>query len=1153
MNDRVHPPTEGASSAGGASDANSRSQERGYPVSRRRALQLAAAAAAVSGAVSFWQPVYAAEPAGQGGPSADRFTRPAADSMPLILWFWNGTVTTDLVDSTLADMRDKGVSEVLVFPFDTTALQPAFFTEAWFAVIEHTLREADRHGMRVWLFNDDFFPSGRAGGFVVNGGTVGGRTYQPRPDLRTKGVTRSSLQVAGGSSVPLAGRALSVAGGRLVVDAAAYDGVRVLKDSTGWTDYSVGATVRIDSGTAGLLVRCSDARNGYLADLRTDGGLDIWRQVDGGFSLLHQGAGVAGFDAHADHRLKVTVRGQKILPSLDGTALAPVSDGTFATGTIGVRATATQHSSWDSLTVLGADGGQLFAETFDDASSVDDFATPGDLGVAFAASARPAGATDELVPRMIDLTDTVRAGGTWTAPDGQWQVDVFTSRPLADSGGSRRNYLDLLDDEAVGLFMDIVPGEYVRRFPWAVGRVLLGFADDEPFVASADAEWATVPWSPSLEGEIDRVGSGPGLGIVLSAVHDDLGERGRDLRGVFWRAVSNRFSSGYYRNVGEWMGRHGLDLISNPLWDEYGPAEQIRSTGNLNTAHQWAQVPGTDLITNQYQLGYHRILPRWPASSAHQLGRERVYLEAMGATGWQVTPAFTREVIGAFVVRGINKVLLHARFSDSDTIVFAPPFQPGNPWWDLSSPLNEWIGRLVEAARATPRARTALLQPQRAAEAFQDQPQQTAIDDAFIGAVHALEDRQVDFDFVDEGALTGDPALILHARPGGGQLAVGRQQYGILVLPQTPMLSLGAVATLRTFLDAGGTLVVVGDLLVQEPTGRDEELVRALAGLFSGARAARAHRAADVTSAAELVAAAGGAAVTLSPPTPELRALRLERDGEQSFLLTNERDEAIEVTATFPALGAPLLCDPDTGQTIAAGVWRPAPVPGRNGRGTTVPLRLEAKAALLVVFPAAGRGDVLAHAIESSAPVAQLTVKGNSAVATVRVSAPGTARVVAQDAGRRFAGSVAVTDTLTAVALDGDWSFRFDVDGAQAAGRPLGSWTDLNPSYSGSAFYERRFGLDAKTLAGRVWTLDLGQVNDVAQVSVNGEELPPRLWAPYRFDITEVLRTGDNVVRVRVTNTGANAHGDPQVSGLLGPVRLVPERLTQVRLSAQPH
>lgn len=37
------------------------------------------------------------------------------------------------------------------------------------------------------------------------------------------------------------------------------------------------------------------------------------------------------------------------------------------------------------------------------------------------------------------------------------------------------------------------------------------------------------------------------------------------------------------------------------------------------------------------------------------------------------------------------------------------------------------------------------------------------------------------------------------------------------------------------------------------------------------------------------------------------------------------------------------------------------------------------------------------------------------------------------------------------------------------------------------------------------------------------------------------------VLYLRVTDTGANAHGDPKVCGLLGPIRLVPERLEQVR------
>ncbi|WP_329457305.1 glycosyl hydrolase [Streptomyces sp. NBC_01497] len=1147
MNDRAHTATDGAESPGPAPTGAGR-----HEVTRRHALHLAAAAAAAGGAATFWAPLAsAATPAPADALSAARFARPAADSMPLILWFWNGTVTPALVESALADMRDKGVSEVLVFPFDTTALKPAFFTEAWFDIVEHTLREADRHGMRLWLFNDDFFPSGRAGGFVVNGGTVGSTTYRPRPDLRTKCVRRSTVDVAGGTSVALSGRALGVVDGRLIVDAATYDGVRVLKEGTDWADGTVTAVVRVERGTAGLMVRCADAKNGYLADLRADGGVDLWRQADGAFTLLRSGTAAEGFDAGADHRLEVVLRGPDITPSLDGEALPAVSDATYARGTVGVRATATQRSSWDSLSVVDAAGGTLYDQTFDAPSSVSDFATPADLGEVVAAVARPAGASGAgALAQMIDLTALVGGDGTWTAPAGRWQVDLHTVGLLADATGSRRAYLDLLDDEAVRLFMDIVPGEYVRRFPWAVGGVLRGFADDEPFVASADAEWAQVPWSASLADEIGRLRPKTGLGTVLSAVHDDLGEEGAELRGAFWRAVSNRFSGAYYRGVGDWMGRHGLDLISNPLWDEYGPAEQIKSTGNLNTAHQWAQVPGTDLISDQYQRGYHRILPRWPASSAHQRGRERVYLEAMGATGWQVTPAFTREVVGAFVVRGINKVLLHARFSNEDDIVFAPPFQPANPWWDLSAPLNDWIGRLVEAARATPCAPTALLQPQRAAETYQDTPEQDALDDAFISVVHALEDVQSDFDFVDEGALDADPALAERGRPRGPRLVVGHQSYGIVVLPETPLLSVGAVESLTAFVDGGGTLVAVGELPAREASGRDDRLARALRRLFSGARASRAHRAVDPAHAAAAVVAAGGAAAALSPATAEVRVLRLRRDDDMTFLVTNESAAAVEVTATFPATGAPEVCDPDTGRVTPAGIWRAAPFTGRPAGGTAVALRLEARAALVVVFRAAAPGGP-AHATESTAPVERLTVRQGfgHATATVRVSSAGTVRVAAQDGERRYAGSVTAPSPGDAVPLDGDWSFHFDRDGAGTSARPLGSWTGTDASYSGSAVYERRFTLDARTLSGHVWSLDLGDVRDVAEITVNGTALPARLWPPYRVDVTSALRAGANAVRVRVTNTGANAHGDTIASGLLGPVALRPERLVQVPLA----
>ena len=143
-----------------------------------------------------------------------------------------------------------------------------------------------------------------------------------------------------------------------------------------------------------------------------------------------------------------------------------------------------------------------------------------------------------------------------------------------------------------------------------------------------------------------------------------------------------------------------------------------------------------------------------------------------------------------------------------------------------------------------------------------------------------------------------------------------------------------------------------------------------------------------------------------------------------------------------------------------------------------------------------------------------------------------------------------MTDALESVPLGGDWDLRL---GETSTRRPLGSWTAIAPAFSGSATYERAVDLDAATLAGRRWTLDLGDVRDVAEVAVNGRDLAPRLWAPYRLDVTGALRAGRNTIRVRVTNTGANAHGEARPSGLLGPVALRPERRVDVELEPVGH
>ena len=67
-------------------------------------------------------------------------------------------------------------------------------------------------------------------------------------------------------------------------------------------------------------------------------------------------------------------------------------------------------------------------------------------------------------------------------------------------------------------------------------------------------------------------------------------------------------------------------------------------------------------------------------------------------------------------------------------------------------------------------------------------------------------------------------------------------------------------------------------------------------------------------------------------------------------------------------------------------------------------------------------------------------------------------------------------------------------------------------------------------VSGSAAYLDLGHVAVIAQVKLNGQDLGILWKAPFRLDVTRVLRPGDNVLEVQVTNLDVNrAIGDEQL------------------------
>lgn len=1045
------------------------------------------------------------------------FASPSASSMPSVYWYWNNTITADITDRQMAEMRAKGIHEAVLFPYGGDTMQPAFFTEAWFTLVEHVLREAQRTGMKIWLFNDNNFPSGRAAGYVVNGGTIGDRTLAARPELRLKGLLRSTRVVTGPATVTLAETSgLSVSESRLVVDPAASTAAAPIITGTGWADYTVTGKVTLTKGGTQIQVRADAAgTRGYLVDIDVKGVASVYR-VDGATrTRLTTGVATPGFSSTRAQTVTVRVSGDTITPTINATVQPAAVDATYAAGTVAVRAEGTQRSQWDTLAVTAADGATLWTSDFTDAAPLADFA--GDrvaLGGVTAAAARSLGSA---TPREL-------GGGTWRVPAGSWQIDVYAPALLVDdSSGYVRNYLDLLDPTAVDAFLDVVPAEYYRRWPWAMGTVVPGFWDDESFIASAQPHpFKRLPYSPGLADAVRAAGGTPG--VAYTAAADGLDPASGD----YWRAVDNLFATSYYRREADWMARHGLELITNPLLDEEGPQDRIISTGDLSKDNQWAQVPGSDMITTDYSAGTQTTLGRNAASAAHQSGAPRVVMETFGNAGWQVAPDYMHATVGALATRGVNQTFLHAMWTDETSVNFPPPFGPRSTFWAEMPVLDTWIGRVMEVGRGTDLAGTALIQPQRAAE--QTGSTANTLDEDFAGAAYALERGQVDFDLVTDSVLAADPVSRYHAVIGrGGVLRVGAADYRQIVLPRTPALDVAAARTLATFVRNGGSLIVVGPLPTREATGKNA----ALAAVFATIK----RDISVVEEEEDLTGSAGQRAASLSPAAPSVRIRRIGRGGDVAFLINNEADAFVRTKADFGIAGVPEIWDPRTGATGVAGVYD----------GSGVPLELEPYETIAVVY----RGGVAerAHLTASGGLEVRATrVSGRMLTAAVVADAAGSYALSGENGRQEYRGTVTVTDPLTPIAVDGAWTVRLGKDGAVAEERPLGSWTTFDPTFSGSADYTTSFTLGAEQLTNRRLVLDLGEVHDLATVTVNGKEMPVALWHPYTVDVTDALRAGGNTIGVRVTNTLANSRNKILPSGLVGPVTLRPRAVVDANL-----
>jgi hypothetical protein len=255
---------------------------------------------------------------------------------------------------------------------------------------------------------------------------------------------------------------------------------------------------------------------------------------------------------------------------------------------------------------------------------------------------------------------------------------------------------------------------------------------------------------------------------------------------------------------------------------------------------------------------------------------------------------------------------------------------------------------------------------------------------------------------------------------------------------------------------------------------------------------------------------------------------------------TNLPNRYEQVECSFRITGKiPQLWNPKTGETTEILTYRE-----ENGQ-TIVPFYLEPEGSVFVVFK---NGEAERHitAIQKDKraffPGNQFETKETPYISAVRkdgkslvsVFVPGEYALTWSDGKQEV---IHTEKALEVKALSGKWDLHFD----PKWGGPdhleineLKSWIRFDEPgikyYSGTATYTKSFNLTASDIKsplpelveGRLILLDLGNVQEMASVKINGKQLQVAWNAPFQFDITPFVKVGTNELEVEVVNMWPN-------------------------------
>ena len=360
-------------------------------------------------------------------------------------------------------------------------------------------------------------------------------------------------------------------------------------------------------------------------------------------------------------------------------------------------------------------------------------------------------------------------------------------------------YVDTLDAEVTRTFLEKIYLPYQDRLSRDDWRELTGFFTDEPQVSRNG-----IPWSFILESEYGKA-YGEKLLPLLPQLFLDCGDF-RRTRYRFWRLVTLLFMNNFMKQIYDWCEAHGTKITGHHVLEETYYS-QITSNGAIMPQYQYYHIPGMDW------LGRHIkpvTAPVQVASVCAQTGKKQVLSETFALCGWNVKFEELKWIYQWQMVHGINLLCQHLesyslkgiRKRDYPASLFRH-----QPWWNDYRQFNDYVSRLgVLLSEGEIRTDVLVLHGQSSAWLSFTGGHGKILDryfDSFNQLSELMDSAHINYHYGDETMIA------MHGAVTGSKFVIGRQCYGVLVMPQMKNFSPEVYALVKLFVAAGGRVLAV--------------------------------------------------------------------------------------------------------------------------------------------------------------------------------------------------------------------------------------------------------------------------------------------------------------------------------------------------------